>query len=206
MARVKICGFMRMEDVEAVNRLKPDMAGFMFAQSRRRLSLEEAKRLTDALDRSIVSVGVFVDERSEITAAIAEYCGLGAVQLHGAESEACITRLRKLLPAGTLVIKAVRIRDEASVKAAEGFCCDLLLDAYHEALPGGTGLPFDWRLLRGFRRPYILAGGLNAGNVAEAIRLLEPYGVDVSTGVETDGAKDARKIEEFIRIARGKRA
>lgn len=203
MAGVKVCGLTRIEDVEAVNRLKPEYAGFVFAESRRRLTPEKAKALIGALDRRIVPVGVFVDERPETAAAAAGYCGLGAVQLHGLEDEAYIARLYGLLPPGVQVIKAARIRDEASVKAAEGYRCCLLLDAYCETLPGGAGVQFDWRLLKGFRRPYMLAGGLTPGNLAEALRLLDPWAVDVSSGVETDGVKDAAKIGEFIRIARG---
>jgi phosphoribosylanthranilate isomerase len=203
MAKVKICGLTRMEDVEAVNRHRPDYAGFVFAPGRRQLSPENARQLVERLDPSILSVGVFVNEGIETAAVIAGHCRLGAVQLHGSEDDAYIFRLNALLPPGTLVIKAVRVKYVDSIKQAEKTHCGLLLlDAYTQGQAGGAGETFDWGLLEGFRRPYLLAGGLNAGNVEEAIRLLDPYGVDVSSGVETDGRKDSEKIAEFIGLAR----
>lgn len=203
MAKVKICGLTRMEDIEAVNRYRPDYAGFVFAPSKRRLTMEQARLLAGSLDASILPVGVFADERKEFIAAIAEYCWLKAVQLHGSEDDAYISRLNAMLPPGTLVIKAVRVKDASSIKEAEGLHCGLLLlDAWHETQLGGAGEAFDWRLIAGFARPYLLAGGLHAGNVEEAIRRLSPFGVDVSSGVETDGLKDERKIAEFIDLVR----
>jgi phosphoribosylanthranilate isomerase len=205
MTKVKICGLARMEDVEAANRLRPDYAGFVFAPGRRLLTMGQAKPLTAALDASVVSVGVFADEREEFVAAIAQVCGLGAVQLHGSEDAAYINRLKTMLKPETAVIKAVRVKDASSVKEAESLRCDLLLlDAWSEARLGGAGAAFDWRLLAGFARPYILAGGLSAGNVETAVKTLRPFGVDVSSGVETDGRKDAAKMEEFIRLVRSR--
>lgn len=203
MTRVKICGLTRMEDIEAVNRCRPDYAGFVFAPSRRQVSMDLARLLTEALDAPILSVGVFVDEDAARVVDIAKQCALGAVQLHGNEDNAYISTLRKLLPTGTLVIKAIRVRDEASLAQAEQLQCDLLLlDAFTQGQAGGAGKAFDWRLLNGFNKPYLLAGGLHAGNAAGAIETLNPFGVDVSTGVETNGLKDGDKIAQFISIAR----
>ncbi len=204
MTLVKICGLMRPEDVEAVNRFRPDYAGFVFAKSRRQVAPEHARRLIARLDPVIVPVGVFVDESVETVAAIAGLCRLGAVQLHGSEDNSYISSLRKLLPPDVIVIQAVRVRDAASLVVTEQSFCDLLLlDACAEGVAGGAGQTFDWRLLEGFSKPYLLAGGLRGGNVAEAVRKLKPLGVDVSSGVETDGNKDYDKIGRFIELARG---
>ena len=203
MTLVKICGLTRPEDIAAVNRHRPDYAGFVFAASRRRVSPDRAKALIERLDRAILPVGVFVDEPAEAVAAIARHCDLRAVQLHGGETNETIAALRLLLPPAVAVIKAVPVRDGASLAAAEQYDCDLLLDAWAEGAAGGGGRTFDWALLQGFPKPYLLAGGLDEDNVAEAVRQLQPLGVDVSSGVETNGAKDAEKIGRFIRSARG---
>lgn len=204
MARVKICGLTRAADVAAVNKCGADFAGFVFAESRRRVSPDEARQLIEALHPTVTPVGVFVDEDAENVALITKTCKLGAVQLHGTESNVYISALRKLLPCGIKIIKAVRVKDATSLEAAGGLECDLLLlDAYNGSAAGGSGKRFDWNCIVDFDRPYLLAGGLNAGNVADALSRLQPYGVDVSTGVETDGTKDETKIAEFIRLVRG---
>lgn len=204
MTRVKICGLMRPEDVEAVNHFCPDYAGFVFARSRRQVSLEQACQLIARLNPAIVPVGVFVDEQAETVARIASQCGLKAVQLHGSEDNIYTATLRTLLPLDVAVMKAVRVRDAASLEIARQSSCDLLLlDAWVDGVAGGAGQAFDWRLLEEFPRPYLLAGGLHGGNVAEAIGMLQPLGVDVSSGVETDGNKDFDKIGRFIELARG---
>ncbi len=204
MTLVKICGLMRPEDVDAVNCFRPDYAGFVFTSSRRRVSSEKAREMISRLDPAVVPVGVFVGERAEVVAAITGQCGLQAVQLHGGEDNSYITALRKLLPLGVAVIQAVRVRDAASLEIARQSACDLLLlDAWVDGVPGGAGHTFDWRLLTRFPRPYLLAGGLHGGNVGEAIQMLQPLGVDVSSGVETDGNKNYDKIGRFIELARG---
>lgn len=203
MTAVKICGLVRLEDIFAVNRHRPDFAGFVFAPGRRRLNQQDVARLTALLDGGIVPAGVFADERAEAVAATARACRLGAVQLHGGETNEYIAALRALLPPGVLVFKAIRVRDASSLEQAERAVCDLLvLDAYADGALGGTGRTFDWSLLRGFPRPFLLAGGLNADNVAEAVAMLQPYGVDVSSGVETEGRKDEAKIMKFLSLAR----
>jgi len=203
MTRVKICGLRRMADVTAVNRCKPEYAGFVFAPGKRRVTPEEAARMIAALDPAVLPVGVFADAGPEEVARAAALCGLRAVQLHGGEDGAYIARLRPLLPAGTLVFKAVRVRDRAALERACGLDCDLfVLDAWHPGRMGGTGETFDWSLAGGFSRPFLLAGGLNADNIPRAVKACKPLGIDVSTGAETDGFKDEAKIAAIIEAAR----
>lgn len=205
MVKVKLCGLRRMEDIITVNALLPDYAGFIFAPGRRRVSPEEAAALCEALSPAVRAVGVFVDAPAAQAAETARLCGLAAVQLHGGEDAAYVRALRTALPPGCEVWKAARVRAADDVRTAEETGADkLLLDAYSPAAPGGTGERFDWDLLCGydFQIPFLLAGGLHEGNVAEAIRALAPFGVDVSSGVETDGVKDAGKMARFIRAAR----
>lgn len=199
MTKVKICGLMRPQDIESMNRCLPDYAGFVFAGGRHSVSPVEAFGLIAKLRSSIVPVGVFVDEREDVVAGIAAACCLGVVQLHGNENNAYISNLRALLPSDTLIFKTARVRNFESLAGAMHIDCDmLLLDTYVDGQPGGTGAAFDWGLLEGFGRPYLLAGGLNEDNVAGAVARLRPFGVDVSSGVETNGRKDRDKIERFI--------
>ncbi|MFZ5975673.1 MAG: phosphoribosylanthranilate isomerase [Bacillota bacterium] len=203
MTNIKICGLMEMKDVLAVNRHKPEYAGFVFAKSRRQVRVEAAKIMVNSLDSAVMPVGVFVDADTEAVAAAAAACRLGAVQLHGGEGQAYIDRLRKLLPAGTLVFKAVRVKDAASLTQADKLDCDLfVLDAWSEGLRGGSGETFEWELVKGFQKPFLLAGGLDCSNVQSAIERCKPYGVDVSSGVETGRRKDAGKIAAFIETVR----
>ena len=199
MVKVKICGLRRREDIEIVNELLPDYAGFVFCNSKRRLDVCEAAALCAALDGRIKKVGVFAfQERAFIEKAAAE-CGLDAIQLHGDETpEQCVYR-------GVEVWKAVRVRDEESVRLAESWPAErILFDAYDDKTYGGSGKAFDWELLRPFKdkRRMVLAGGLSPENVAAAALKARPYAVDVSSGVETDGRKDYEKVKLFIENAR----
>jgi phosphoribosylanthranilate isomerase len=203
MTRVKICGLRRMADVTAVNRCKPEYAGFVFAPSRRRVTPEEAARMTAALDPAVLPVGVFAGAGPEEVARVAALCGLGAVQLHGGEDAAYIARLKAMLPEGMLLFKAVRVQAPSDLERAAGLDCDLfVLDAWHSGRMGGTGETFDWSLAEGFARPFLLAGGLHAENIPRAVKACKPLGIDVSTGAETDGFKDEAKIAAIIEAAR----
>lgn len=203
MLKVKICGLTRTEDIAAVNAAKPDYIGFVFAQSRRRVSPEAAKELRALLNPAICAVGVFVNERAGEVAGLVRDGVIDAVQLHGDEDAAYIRALRDLLPRETPVIKAVRVRDAAQILRADALPCNyLLLDTYDPAAVGGVGKTFDWRLVPSGIKPYFLAGGLSCENVARAARACAPCCVDVSGGVETEGKKDAGKIERFVRLAR----
>lgn len=205
MVKVKICGIKTLQDVEFVNRQKPDFIGFVFYPlSKRYVSLITARSLKAKLNKKVKSIGVFVNAPAEEIAAVAELGIINMVQLHGDETNAYIAELRKIctLP----IIKAVRVRDEADIKKAAFYNCDyFLFDTYSTASYGGTGRQFDTQLLKGVKinKPYFLAGGLNAGNVRSALKGLKPYAVDVSGGVETGGSKDEIKIKNFIKQVKG---
>ena len=205
MVKVKICGIKNLQDVQAVNRHKPDFAGFVFYPlSKRYVSLIVARRLKAALKRHIKTVGVFVNAPVEEIAAAAEMGIIDLVQLHGDEGNAYIAELKKIcrLP----IIKAVRVQDESDIKRADYYNCDyLLFDTYSQSAYGGTGRQFNTQLLKGVKihKPYFIAGGLNAENVRRALKGLKPFAADVSGGVETDGGKDAAKIKAFIKQVKG---
>ena len=203
--QIKICGLRRAQDIEWVNRLRPEYAGFVFAPGRRQVTVPLAAELAARLDVSVTAVGVFVDTLPHAVAEAARVCRLGAVQLHGAEDAGYIASLRPLLPVGCRVWKAARVRGAADLTAVWRVPCDMvLLDAFSPCVAGGSGHSFDWGLLAGARtwRTCFLAGGLNAKNVARAVRTVRPLGVDVSSGVETDGVKDGGKMAAFIAAAR----
>lgn len=199
MSKVKICGLSRSGDIDAVNRSLPDFAGFVFAPSKRSVDARTAADLRDRLDGRIEPVGVFVNQRAEF---IADLCVRGVVnyvQLHGDEDDEYIRRLRE--SCGRPVIKALGV-GRALPPLPDG--PDLLLFDTASEQRGGCGKTFDWGVLQNYGGPpYFLAGGLSAVNVGEAVCRLRPYCVDVSSGVETDGVKDAGKIEEFVRLVRG---
>ena len=205
MVKVKICGIKNLQDVQAVNKHKPDFAGFVFYPlSKRYVSLIVARRLKAALNRHIKTVGVFVNAPVEEIAAAAEMGIIDLVQLHGDEGNAYIAELKKIckLP----IIKAVRVQDESDIKRADYYDCDyLLFDTYSQSAYGGTGRQFNTQLLKGVKihKPYFIAGGLNADNVRRALKGLKPFAADVSGGVETDGGKDAAKIKAFIKQVKG---
>ncbi len=205
MPIIKICGLTREEDIHAVNEYKPDLAGFVFAESKRRINPAEALPLIKKLIPEVKPVGVFVDMDIDQLAKITEECFLTAVQLHGNEDNEYIDCLRKKLSAETIIIKAVRVRDKDSLRGLPEIKSDLLLlDAFHDGAMGGTGKAFDWSLLDEIKRPFLLAGGLSSGNIDEALENIHPDGVDVSSGVETAGIKDKDKIAEFVRKVRSR--
>lgn len=206
MVKVKICGLRRIEDVLEVNRLKPDYAGFVFAPSKRKVTPELARALRKSLKPPVQAVGVFVDLPAAETAAIAQWCGMDVVQLHGAEDAAYLRTLRAMLPPACEIWKAARVRTAEDIQKAAATGADrLLLDAYAPDAAGGTGTRFNWNIIQecDISLPYLVAGGLNVENIADAVRVAKPYGVDVSSGVETGGIKDPDKMEKFINAVRG---
>lgn len=213
MQKIKLCGMMKPCDIEYANRVKPDFVGFIFANTRRKISAAQAKQFRKALDAEIPAVGVFVNEDiSVITSLVQDGC-IDMIQLHGEEDVDYIRRLREICDVP--VIKAVKVQTVEQIRQAAALPVDyLLLDTYRKGVLGGTGEAFDWELLREakaaagdtaegelFGKPYFLAGGLHAGNLREAAAL-GSYGLDVSSGIETEGSKDFDKMVEVVKIVR----
>ena len=202
MTKIKLCGLSRPCDIETANRLLPEYIGFVFApKSKRYVPPETAAALKGLLHPSIQAVGVFVREEPEQVARLLRDGIIDIAQLHGGEDAAYVRVLRRLTDRP--ILQAFRVDSAADVAAAQKSEADMIL---LDAGAGGTGTAFDWTLLRDIRRPYFLAGGLHPGNVREAVERLSPYAVDVSSGIETDGRKDADKMEAFMRAVRRERA
>ena len=199
MTKIKLCGLKRPQDIQAANELLPAYIGFVFApKSRRYVHPDRAEELRRMLNPGIIPVGVFVNETPETVAALLDRGIIDIAQLHGKEDAAYIRRLRQLTKKP--LIQAFRIDTPADVAAAQASTADyVLLDSG----TGGTGTCFDWSLLQNIQRPYFLAGGLTPENVGGAVATLHPYAVDVSSGIETDGAKDKEKMTQFVRAVRG---
>ena len=197
MTKIKLCGLSRPCDIRAANRLRPEYIGFVFApNSRRYVTPERAAELRVLLAPGIQAVGVFVNAPPETVAGLLNRGVIDLAQLHGTEDEAYLSRLRALTDKP--VIQAFRIRDEKDCLAARKSPADyILLDS-----GAGTGKAFDWSLIRELGRPYFLAGGLRPENAAASVRLLRPYAVDVSSGIETDGKKDQQKMADFVSAVR----
>ena len=203
MTKIKICGLIRTEDIDIVNEILPDYVGFVFAKSRRQVSAAQAKELKKRLRPEIKAVGVFVNEKAENIAEIANQGIIDLIQIHGDEDAAYCRQLRKLTKA--TIIKVVRVEREDDLIGIEEFDCDYyLFDTLSSKQYGGTGKAFDHSILynKGIKKPFFVAGGLNQDNVAAVIEVIKPFGVDASGGVETDGIKDANKIKEFIKQGR----
>ena len=198
MTEIKICGLKREEDIRSVNRLRPEMAGFVFAKkSSRFLNQKQGAVLRKKLDPGILAVGVFADAPLELPAQYAAQGMIDVIQLHGSEDELYIRRLREMTKAR--IIKAFCAESLEDIKRAQASPADLIL---LDAGSGGTGETFDWALAENTGRPFLLAGGLTPENVRDAIRRTGCMGVDVSSGVETDGLKDYHKMKKFTETVR----
>ena len=197
MTKIKLCGLSRPCDILTANELMPEYIGFVFApKSKRYIDPQKAAQLKELLSSDIRAVGVFVDEAPDTVAALLNSGVIDIAQLHGSEDEAYIQRLRQL--ADQPIIKAFQIKSRHDLNEAEACTADhILLDS-----GAGTGNVFDWSVLRDVKRPFFLAGGLSPDNVGDAVRLLHPYAVDVSSGIETDGRKDEEKAAAFIAAVR----
>ena len=215
--KVKMCGISKVETIPAIVDAKPDYMGLVFAPSKRQVTVDQAKILVEELHRgyakkygsdtehdkngTIKTVGVFVNETVENLVTIANEANLDAVQLHGDEDEAFIQSLKERT--NVEVWKAIQIRTAADTEKWIDSSADMLLfDAYHKDERGGTGEVFDWSSLDAFERPFMLAGGIDSTNVARAIRTVRPYGIDISSGIETNGMKDDKKITAFTKIVK----
>lgn len=202
MSRIKICGIKRAEDIEIVNKYKPDYIGFVFSKSPRQVDFNTAQRLKAMLDRDIQAVGVFVNEPIELIQKLCRCRIIDMIQLHGDEDEDYINRLRAVVKCR--IIKAVRVKSTAQILKEEQKRCDfLLLDTYSKGAYGGSGQKFNWDLIpEDLVKEYFLAGGLDITNIQQAIKSLNPFCVDVSSSVETDGFKDEKKVKEIIEKVR----
>ncbi|HHW06021.1 MAG TPA: phosphoribosylanthranilate isomerase [Clostridia bacterium] len=197
--KVKICGITDPEAALAAAEAGADAVGFVFAPSSRRVTKEKAKEIIAMLPPYVDKVGVFVNAPPREVEEIAEFCRLTTIQLSGDEPPDYPVPVRYKLIRGFRVREGILLSDLARYRA-DAF----LFDTYRPGCYGGTGEAFNWDVLRKIPspKPVILAGGLNAGNVQQAIMTVRPYGVDVSSGVETGGRKDAAKIKEFIKLAK----
>ena len=215
--KVKMCGISKVETIPAIVDAKPDYMGLVFAPSKRQVTVDQAKTLVEELHRgyaqkygsdtehdkndTIKTVGVFVNETVDNLITIANEANLDAVQLHGDEDETFIQSLKERT--NVEVWKAIQIRTAADTEKWIDSSADMLLfDAYHKDERGGTGEVFDWSSLDAFERPFMLAGGIDSTNVARAIRTVRPYGIDISSGIETNGVKDDEKITAFTKIVK----
>ena len=200
--KVKICGLTNLPDAQAAAEAGADLLGFIFAEaSPRRLTVEAAARITAEIPAHIVKVGVFVNPSEDLVLHALRECGFGLLQFHGEETPEFCTQF------GVMSAKAFRIRDERSLTALLNYPTDAwLLDTYAEKQAGGTGQTFNWDLAvaaKEFGRPIFLAGGLTPENVADAVRRVQPFAVDVSSGVElSPGKKDCGKVAAFIRATK----
>ena len=224
--KVKMCGISNVETIPAIIDAKPDYMGLVFAPSKRQVTVEQAKTLVEELykqnvvgnnseveqtepvtsldtasSETIKTVGVFVNETVENLLKIAEEVKLDVIQLHGDEDESFIQILKE--QSNVEVWKAVQVRSAADAEKWIDSSADMLLfDAYHKDERGGTGEVFDWSSLDEFERPFMLAGGIDSTNVARAIRTVRPYGIDISSGIETEGVKDDEKMKAFTNSVR----
>lgn len=201
MTKVKICGLQEVAHVQAAVNAGADFIGFMFAPSKRRISVEQAIELAQHIPASVKKVGVFVNETTETIQQIAAQVGLDYIQYHGDEAPEQIEQI------GLPSIKAFSIQSAQDVERAAAYEVNYyLFDAPGTDFRGGSGNAFDWTLLDQMniaQEKVILAGGLNEDNVRIASMLVEPFAVDVSSGVETDGVKDTDKMKRFIERAKG---
>lgn len=198
--KIKLCGLKRQQDIEAVNRVRPDYAGFIIevSKSSRNVTREQVSMLTAGLDPAITPVGVFVNAPAELPAKLLEAGVIAIAQLHGQEDEAYIRQLRSLTPRP--IIKAFSIRTAEDMERALLSSADyLLLDQGG----GGTGRTFDWSLVPRIDRPFFLAGGLGEDNLEQAIRRVKPWAVDLSSSLETGGFKDEQKMRRAVELVRG---
>lgn len=198
MTKLKICGLRRSEDISYVNEFLPDYAGFILSeQFWRHISLDLLAQLTSKLSNKITPVGVFVNETVEKIIPFSKY--LGVIQLHGDEDNDFIRTLKKHTDCE--IWKAIRPQTSNEINNACQSCADkLLIDSFSKNAVGGTGVVGNWEIIKNaeITKPFFLAGGISADNIKEAIEAVKPYGIDVSSSVETDRKKDREKIKTIV--------
>ncbi len=200
---VKVCGITNPGDARVAADAGADAVGFVFAESPRRVGVEEARGISTSLPENVLKVGVFVDAKPEEVLRIAREVGLDLAQLHGDETPDVVTAVRD---GGVKVMKAFRVRDAGSLRELDRYEADLyLLDAYSVKARGGTGERFDWGVAKSIRGRdnIVVAGGLGPENVREAVELFEPYGVDASSSLEDEpGKKNGERVRRFVLAAK----
>lgn len=197
MVKIKICGLKRLEDIQIVNKYKPDYIGFVFADSKRKISHKLASELKDNLDSKIVSVGVFVDAPQDEILKLFNDNVIEVAQLHGLESEEYIVDLKEKTDYKLKIIKAIEMSPGIDLSGYDDSKADYLLFDSGK----GSGKTFDWRLIRkDLSKEFFLAGGLNSQNIKEAIAEFNPYAVDLSSSLEVDGFKDENKIKGIMEV------
>lgn len=194
MAKIKICGLHSPEDIVAANEAMPDFVGFVFAKSKRQVTLERVKALKALLNPGILSVGVFVDESFDVILEASPVIDM--VQLHGRESDGYIRALKSAI--NKPIIKSIGVRSGEDIKNAEKTTADYLL---FDNILAGSGQSFDWSLIHDIKKPFFLAGGINLDNIHDALKI-NSYALDVSSGAETNGVKDKDKILKLVRSVR----
>ena len=194
MKKIKICGLKRREDIEYVNKYQPDYIGFVFAGKKRKLTYDQVVDLKKYLTSSIQVVGVFVNEDISFVEKLVKEHVIDLVQLHGQEDQKYIQALKEKVDVS--IIKAIQIKNEDSFN--EHYDVDYYL---YDHGTGGTGESFDWSMLKEVDKPVFLAGGINLLNIDDALKKND-YALDVSSGVETDGFKDEKKIKKIVRRVR----
>ncbi len=203
---IKLCGLRRFEDIEYVNAVKPDFAGFILSDGfKRSVDFGTFYKLNSYLDTDIKRAGVFVSEPIENILHCAYNETLDVIQLHGNEDNEYISELRKIYDGE--IWKAVRLRDISDIDRAAATHADkYVLDAFSENAVGGTGKRIDETLLykaaEKLEKPFFIAGGINEENIAETIKKFSPYGIDISSGTETDGVKDLNKMKAIMNTVR----
>jgi phosphoribosylanthranilate isomerase len=198
MSKIKICGLTNLNDINYANEAMPDFIGFVFAKSKRQIDFNLANELKKNLSPNIKAVGVFVNEKIDIIKALCDNSIIDIVQLHGDENQEYIKILKTKI--SKPIIKAIRV--ENNIKDVSFNTDYILFDTFNKNQYGGSGESFNWNLVKNYEKPFFLAGGLNIGNIENAIKIANPYCVDISSGVETNGIKDKNKILELVRKVR----
>ncbi|MHB1376335.1 MAG: phosphoribosylanthranilate isomerase [Candidatus Humimicrobiaceae bacterium] len=198
MTKIKICGIKSFKDLEYINEAQPDYIGFVFAKSKRHVDFNLAHHLKTELNQYIRAIGVFVNEDIDYIAKLCDGNVIDFIQIHGDEDEEYISALKKAVDKP--IIKTVRVKER--INTIYNDIDYILFDTYSKVEYGGTGESFNWDLVKEYKKPFFLAGGLNYGNVADAIHSAHPYCVDISSGVETNGIKDRKKIIDIVNLVR----
>ena len=199
--KVKICGLKTLEDIDYINEVLPDFAGFIFAESSRRVSFKLAAKMKSKLNKNIKSIGVFVNEKTENIINAAEEGIIDLIQLHGNEDNNYIKEIGNKLKLP--VIKAFKADSNLKYNIENTIADYVLIDSCNKNQFGGTGQLFDWGLIPETEKKIFLAGGLNADNIIRAIKEVNPYCLDINSGVEINGKKDRKKILEVMQIVKG---